>query len=47
MSMVANCLKTEAQGEHKKLESLLERQDWLDNLRKVTYLLSIIHQFTN
>ncbi len=35
MSMVATCLKSEAGGDHKKLDSLLERQDWLDNLRKV------------
>lgn len=39
MSMVATCLKSEADGNHKKLDSLLERQDWLDNLRKVMVLI--------
>jgi hypothetical protein len=35
MTMVASCLKSESGGDHKRIESLIERQDWLDNLRKV------------
>ena len=35
MTMVASCLKSEASGDHKRIENLVERQDWLDNLRKV------------
>jgi hypothetical protein len=35
MSMVATCLKTEASGDHKRIESLVERQNWLDDLKKV------------
>ena len=34
MSMAASALKSEANGD-KSLETLLERQDWLDQLRKV------------
>ena len=37
LTMVATCLKTESNGDHKKIESLIERQDWLDNLRQVMY----------
>ena len=37
MSMAASALKAEAKGET-GLETLLERQDWLDQLRRVRTL---------